>query len=102
MHIVCSVLYLITKKSLSFAFNLIQVNCTNDFGVQSELLITSRRQVHHNLRLTSSASVPRRHLPETRRSKTTGKNIKRSTLFLTESKQIKNQQFEVTLPRNEI
>lgn len=93
MHIVCSVLYLITKKSLSFAFNLIQVNCTNDFGVQSE---------HHNLRLTSSASVPRRHLPETRRSKTTGKNIKRSTLFLTESKQIKNQQFEVTLPRNEI
>lgn len=64
MHIVCSVLYLITKKSLSFAFNLIQVNCTNDFGVQSE---------HHNLRLTSSASVPRRHLPETRRSKTTGK-----------------------------
>lgn len=30
------------------------------------------------------------------------KNIKRSTLFLTESKQIKNQQFEVTLPRNEI
>lgn len=73
MHIVCSVLYLITKKSLSFAFNLIQVNCTNDFGVQSELLITSRRQVHHSLRLTSSASVPRRHLPETRRSKTTGK-----------------------------
>lgn len=42
MHIVCSVLYLITKKSLSFAFNLIQVNCTNDFGVQSELLINKK------------------------------------------------------------
>lgn len=95
MHIVCSVLYLITKKSLSFAFNLIQVNCTNDFGVQSEQCITIcvLRQVH----LYRGDIYPKHADPRQQE-----KNIKRSTLFLTESKQIKNQQFEVTLPRNEI
>lgn len=98
MHIVCSVLYLITNKSLSFAFNLIQVNCTNDFGVDKQvddkcITVCVLRQVH----LYRGDIYPKHANPRQQE-----KNIKRSTLFLTESKQIKNQQFEVTLPRNEI